>query len=178
MPPEPSTERIWYTPRRSPVDRDMEVDADCSGGGPSRKGRPLKRLGPMGRHLPGREQRVALIYELARAGLIEAWVSSAILEEYADLLGDHPKFVAEIVESFPGCYPLTELSLKRAGQPFPECALYRERPIHRHRERSARTFRSEAISGSDCGKALGRQGSASPLRVLYSPRRASMSAAL
>jgi putative transposase len=51
---------------------------------------------------------VKLRYELARAGLIEAWVSPAILEEYADVLADHPEFVAEIVESFPVCYPLTE----------------------------------------------------------------------
>jgi hypothetical protein len=28
----------------------------------------------------------------------------AILEEYADVLGDHPEFVAEIVESFPVCF--------------------------------------------------------------------------
>ena len=55
----------------------------------------------------------ALIYELARAGLIEAWASPAILEEYADVLSDHPEFVAEIVESFPVCYPLTELSVIR-----------------------------------------------------------------
>ena len=31
----------------------------------------------------------ALIFDLARAGLIEAWVSPAILEEYADVLGEH-----------------------------------------------------------------------------------------
>jgi len=30
----------------------------------------------------------ALIYELARAGLLEAWVTPAILEEYADVLGE------------------------------------------------------------------------------------------
>ena len=41
----------------------------------------------------------ALIYELAHAGLIEAWVSPTILEEYADVLGDNPEFVSEIVES-------------------------------------------------------------------------------
>ena len=35
---------------------------------------------------------------------IEAWVSPAILEEYADVLGDHPEFMAEFVESFP-CMP-------------------------------------------------------------------------
>ena len=58
---------------------------------------------------PADNNASALIYELAHAGLIEAWVSPAILEEYADVLGDHPEFVAEIVESFPVCYPLTEL---------------------------------------------------------------------
>ena len=55
---------------------------------------------------PADNNASALNYELARAGLIEAWVSPAILEEYADVLGDHPEFVAEIVESFPVCYPL------------------------------------------------------------------------
>ncbi len=67
----------------------------------------------------------ALIYELAHAGLIDAWVSPAILEEYADVLGDHPEFVAEIVESFPVCYPLTELSVIRhePDNRFLECAL-------------------------------------------------------
>jgi PIN domain-containing protein len=60
---------------------------------------------------PADNNASALIYELAHAGLIEAWVSPAILEEYADVLGDHAEFVAEIVESFPVYYPLTELSV-------------------------------------------------------------------
>ena len=60
---------------------------------------------------PAENNASALIYELARGGLIEAWVSPAILEEYADVLGDQPEFVVEIVESFPVCYPLTELSV-------------------------------------------------------------------
>jgi predicted nucleic acid-binding protein len=74
---------------------------------------------------PADNNSSALIYELARAGLIEAWVSTAILEEYADVLGDHPEFVAEIVESFPVCYPLTELSVIRhePDNRFLECAL-------------------------------------------------------
>jgi hypothetical protein len=86
---------------------------------------------------PAENNASALIYELARAGLIEAWVSPAILEEYADVLGDHPEFVAEfvaeIVESFPGCYPLTEPQRHqaRAGQPFPGVRTCRERRIHR-----------------------------------------------
>jgi predicted nucleic acid-binding protein len=67
----------------------------------------------------------ALIYELARASLIEAWVSPAILEEYADVLGDHPEFVAEVVETFPVRYPLSELSVIRhePDSRFLECAL-------------------------------------------------------
>jgi predicted nucleic acid-binding protein len=48
---------------------------------------------------PAENNASALIYELARARPIEAWVSPAILEEYVDVLGDHPEFVAEIVES-------------------------------------------------------------------------------
>jgi hypothetical protein len=55
---------------------------------------------------PAENNASALIYELARAGLLETWVSPAIREGYADVLGDHPEFVAEIVESFAVCYPL------------------------------------------------------------------------
>ena len=74
---------------------------------------------------PADNNASALIYELAHAGLIEAWVSPAILEEYADVLGNHPEFVAEIVESFRVCYPLTELSVIRhePDNRFLECAL-------------------------------------------------------
>lgn len=74
---------------------------------------------------PAENNASALIYELARGGLIEAWVSPAILEEYADVLGDHAEFVAEIVESFPVCYPLTELNVIRhePDNRFLECAL-------------------------------------------------------
>jgi len=74
---------------------------------------------------PGESNASALIFELARAGLIEAWVSPAILEEYADVLGDQPAVVAEIVESFLVCYPLTELSVIRhePDNRFLECAL-------------------------------------------------------
>jgi len=74
---------------------------------------------------PAENNASALIYQLARAGLIDAWVSPAILEDYADVPGDHPEFVAEIVESFPVCYPLTELSVIRhePDNCFLECAL-------------------------------------------------------
>ena len=74
---------------------------------------------------PGENNASALIFELARVGLIEAWVSPAILEEYADVLGDQPDFVAEIVESCRVCHPLTELSVIRhePDNRFLECAL-------------------------------------------------------
>jgi hypothetical protein len=39
---------------------------------------------------PGGNNVSALIFEHARAGLIEAWDSPAVLEEYADVLGDRP----------------------------------------------------------------------------------------
>jgi predicted nucleic acid-binding protein len=74
---------------------------------------------------PAENNASALIFELARSGLIEAWVSPAILEEYSDVLGKHPEFVAEIVENFVVCHPLTELSVIRhePDNRFLECAL-------------------------------------------------------
>ena len=103
---------------------------------------------------PADNNASALIYELARSGLIEAWVSPAILEEYADVLGDHPEFVAEVVESFPVCYPLTELSVIRhePDQPFSGVRACRKRRIHRHGEHCSRALRSEAISNGERGE--------------------------
>jgi predicted nucleic acid-binding protein len=74
---------------------------------------------------PGESNASALIFELARAGLIDAWVSPAILAEYADVLGDQPEFVAEIVDSCHECHPLTELNVIRhePDNRFLECAL-------------------------------------------------------
>ena len=73
---------------------------------------------------PARDNASALVFELARFGLIEAWTSPAILEEYADVLGDQPEFVAEIVESCRVCHPLTELRIIRhePDNRFLECA--------------------------------------------------------
>jgi len=67
----------------------------------------------------------ALIYELARTGAIEAWASPAIFEEYAEVLGDRPDFVAEIVALCQCAYPLTELHIIRhePDNRFLECAL-------------------------------------------------------
>ena len=74
---------------------------------------------------PGERNAAALIFELARAALLEAWASPAMFEEYADVLGDHPEFVAEITETCRLCYPLTELSVIRhePDNRFLECAL-------------------------------------------------------
>ena len=74
---------------------------------------------------PAENNASAVIFELARAGLIEAWVSPAILEEYEHVLGDQPDFVAEIVESCCVCHPLTELHVIRhePDNRFLECAL-------------------------------------------------------
>src|SRR5262245_50555057 len=62
---------------------------------------------------PADNNASALIYAPARGGLTVAWVTPAIIEEYADVLGDHPEFVDEIIESFPACYPLTALTIIR-----------------------------------------------------------------
>lgn len=74
---------------------------------------------------PGENNASALIFELARSGLIEAWASPAILQEYGDVLGDLPDFVAEVVDVCQVCYPLTELSVIRhePDNRFLECAL-------------------------------------------------------
>ncbi len=104
---------------------------------------------------PADNNASALIYELARAGSIEAWVSPAILEEYADVLGDHPEFVAEIVETFPVCYPLTELSVIRhePDNRFLECAFAADAEFIGHGEHGTRALRSEAVSGGARGAA-------------------------
>jgi predicted nucleic acid-binding protein len=73
---------------------------------------------------PGENNAAAVIFELTRADLIEAWVSPATLEEYADVLGNSPDFVAEIVEVCQLCHPLTELRVIRhePDNRFLECA--------------------------------------------------------
>ena len=73
---------------------------------------------------PAENNASALVFELARADLIETWASPAIFEEYADVLGDRPDFVAEIVETCRLCHPLTELRVIRhePDNRFLECA--------------------------------------------------------
>jgi len=73
---------------------------------------------------PAENNVSALVFELARSHLIEAWASPAILEEYAHVLDDRPDLVAEIVESCRLCHPLTELRVIRhePDNRFLECA--------------------------------------------------------
>jgi predicted nucleic acid-binding protein len=73
---------------------------------------------------PREHNASALIFELARRGLLEAWASPATLEEYADVLGDQPDFVAEVIAACRVCYPLTELRVIRhePDNRFLECA--------------------------------------------------------
>lgn len=66
-----------------------------------------------------------LAVELGLRGLVEWWVSPAILEEYSDVLCDEPEFLGEISERIQLCYPLTRLSVIRhePDNRFIECAL-------------------------------------------------------
>ena len=75
--------------------------------------------------MPSADNAAALVFELVRSHLIEMWVSPAILDEYADVLGDRPDFVVEIVETCHVCHPLVELSVIRhePDNRFLECAL-------------------------------------------------------
>ncbi len=118
----------------------------------------------------------------------------AILEEYADVLGDHPEFVAEIVASFPVFYPLTELSVIRhalaANAEFILTVNMAPRALRSEAVSSGKRARSgEFLNVPEAGRteeahsrlirrrsgerfcviAWARQGSASPLRALDPP---------
>ena len=74
---------------------------------------------------PSADNAAALIYELVRARLIELWASPAMLDEYDDVLGDRPDFLAEVAELCHFCHPITELGVIRhePDNRFLECAL-------------------------------------------------------
>ena len=76
----------------------------------------------------------------SHAPVSEARVRPAILEEYTDVLDDHPEFAAEIVACFPLCYPLTELSVIRH-------ALAANMHFILTVNTAPRALRSEAVSG-------------------------------
>jgi predicted nucleic acid-binding protein len=71
------------------------------------------------------DNAAALIFELARTGLFEMWVSPAMFDEYDDVLQDRPDLLAEITEVCRFCHPLTELNVIRhePDNRFLECAL-------------------------------------------------------
>jgi predicted nucleic acid-binding protein len=61
---------------------------------------------------------------LIRAGLLEGWVSPAILEEYRDVLNEHPDLLEELFFVCHSVLPIVEVGLIR-HQPdnrFLECA--------------------------------------------------------
>lgn len=75
--------------------------------------------------LPNPVNPAALIVELCLAEMIRAWTSPAMIEEYQEVLADHPGLLQRIVSGIELCYPLTELDVIR-HQPdnrFLECAL-------------------------------------------------------
>ncbi|PYR14358.1 MAG: hypothetical protein DMG00_03830 [Acidobacteria bacterium] len=54
---------------------------------------------------PAENNASALIYELASAGLIEAWASPAMLEEYADVLATTQSSSLKSSRAFPSAIP-------------------------------------------------------------------------
>ncbi len=75
--------------------------------------------------LPNAVNPAALIVELCLAEKIGAWASSAIIEEYQEVLAAHPELLQRIVSILELCHPLTELAVIRHAPDnrFLECAL-------------------------------------------------------
>jgi predicted nucleic acid-binding protein len=74
---------------------------------------------------PSSDNPSALIAELALRGMVESWVSPAILDEYSRVLSQTPEFLAELLVVFETCYPITTLNVIRhePDNRFAECAL-------------------------------------------------------
>ena len=75
--------------------------------------------------LPNPVNPAALIVELCLAGAIRTWASPAMIEEYQEVLAEHPEFLRRIIAAIESCYPLTELEVIRhpPDNRFLECAL-------------------------------------------------------
>jgi predicted nucleic acid-binding protein len=75
--------------------------------------------------LPNPVNAAALIVELCLAEKIHTWASSAMIEEYQEVLAAHPRLLQRIVSALEPCYPLTELEVIRHAPDnrFLECAL-------------------------------------------------------
>jgi predicted nucleic acid-binding protein len=75
--------------------------------------------------LPNPVNPAALIVELCLTEMIHAWASPAMIEEYQEVLVEHPDLLQRIVSAVEPCYPLTELDVIRhtPDNRFLECAL-------------------------------------------------------
>jgi predicted nucleic acid-binding protein len=75
--------------------------------------------------LPNPVNPAALILELCLADRIHNWASPAMIEEYQEVLADHPDLLQRIVSAVDLCYPLTELDVIRhkPDNRFLECSL-------------------------------------------------------
>lgn len=75
--------------------------------------------------LPNDLNPAAAIVALAASGHVEAWVSPAMLEEYADVLRDEIELLALVDRCFDVCWPLLTLDVIRhePDNRFVECAL-------------------------------------------------------
>jgi predicted nucleic acid-binding protein len=74
--------------------------------------------------LPTPVNPAAVIVELALIGALECWASPAMIEEYAEVLGNHSGLLARFIEGLQICHPLTELAIIRhePDNRFLECA--------------------------------------------------------
>ena len=75
--------------------------------------------------MPNPVNPAALIVELCLAEMIRVWASAAMIEEYQEVLAEHPELLQRIVSAVEPCYPLTELEVIRhkPDNRFLECAL-------------------------------------------------------
>ena len=74
---------------------------------------------------PRPDNPAALVVELALRGLAATWATPAMLEEYSEVLGGEPEFLAALLPQMQICFPLTHLSVIRHSPDnrFLECAL-------------------------------------------------------
>jgi predicted nucleic acid-binding protein len=75
--------------------------------------------------LPNKNNASALIIKLCWDGLIECWVSPAMLEEYSAVLPEEPELLGLVQAFFGICYPLIQLDCIKhePDNRFVECAL-------------------------------------------------------
>ena len=75
--------------------------------------------------LPNPVNPAALVVELFFAGDLQAWASPAMMEEYQEVLSNHPEVLQRVLARLELCYPLTELDVIRhkPDNRFLECAL-------------------------------------------------------